>query len=86
MVPSIDKVKDITVEGDAADMVKDKVKEKVDEKISEAEAKVEKELEKKLKKKVKTGAGEKETATKKNIKPLKKHASMKRGSKTVVEL
>jgi hypothetical protein len=87
VVPSINKVKDIIdtvegdVEGDAADMVKDKVKEKVKEKV---EAKVEKELEKKLKKKVKTG--EEEIYTKKKIKPLKKHVSMKRNSKTVVEL
>ena len=60
------------------------MKEKVDEKISEAQAKVENELEKKLKQKLKTG--EEEIYTKKNIKPLKKHNSMKRNSKTLVEL
>jgi hypothetical protein len=86
---AINGASEITIEGNAADMVKDKVKEKVDEKvgekISEAQAKLDKELEKRLKKKEKNGE-EEVINIKKNIKPLKKHVSMKRNSKTVVEL
>tara|TARA_B110000091_G_C13377693_1_gene294854 strand:+ start:91 stop:471 length:381 start_codon:yes stop_codon:yes gene_type:complete len=87
---AINGASEITIEGNAADMVKDKVKEKVDEKvgekISEAQAKLDKELEKRLKKKGKTGEDEEVINIKRNIKPLKKHVSMKRNSKTVVEL